>query len=156
VIVLENNHKEAEQTVHYCQWDGNEAELEALFAAIDVGSDCPEFGGGGTHVSTFLYSRALIPEAAVQYHMRLPFGTYTPMFKKHKGVFTCPPFVRPKRFFEEGEEEDAGATEPITDPLELAMKLDEYFYAGGMARHFKREGPPGTDRVPAVCGACGV
>jgi hypothetical protein len=135
VTVLEFNHKENEATLHYCQWQGNGAELEKLFAAIELAEKDQEFASSG-HVSTFKFQRALIPEAAVQAHLALKYGSFTHMFQRHVGVFKCPPFTS-KAVNEAGDEYvDA----PMTDPRACALRLDDLFYGARLGQYF-RGGP---------------
>ncbi len=93
VTILEFNHKENEPVLHYCQWQGNEHEFETLFRVIDLAQTDVDFGPG-CHASTFNYCRELIPEAAVDAHVKLGYGSFTRMFKKHVGRFVCPPFTQ--------------------------------------------------------------
>ncbi len=150
VTILEQNHKENESVLHYCQWDGNEAELEALFAVIDIAS---EYTGAYGHVSTFQYERTLIPESAVRYHVRLSYGNFTHMFQRHKGVFRCP--VTLKRKVTWIDDEEGNLEEPLTDPGECVSRLDEEMYAAGLGRHFTL-GTQSVGTAPAPCDHCGV
>ncbi len=132
ITILEFNHKENEPVLHYCQWTGNEVELEKLFAVIALAKLDSEFGRNGDHVSSFDYSGVRLPEPAVRAHLGLPYGSYTRMFQMHTGRFVCPPFVAPTL----NEDRDEFVDGPMTDPTRCALKLDEYFYGAGLRRHF--------------------
>jgi hypothetical protein len=101
---------------------------------FDVAKEDPEFGSCGD-VSTFTYSRVFISEAAVDEHIRLPYGSYTRMYKKHVGTFVCPSFTTPVL----NESRDAYVDGPMTDPRACSAKLDEYFYGARLGDYFNRE-----------------
>ncbi len=117
ITIVETNHKENETFIHYCQWDGNEVELEKLFKMInfacydDMAGDYSDF-----------YGRIDIklPESMVDEHVKLKYGCFDYMFQKHVGVFKCPDF---------GENDD--------DPYEVARSLDDIFYACKLGNYFK-------------------
>lgn len=109
VIVFEKNHKDDEEYIHYCQWTGNAAELEKLFAAMECADDEELLGGD---YSSFFFSRVCIPEAAVDAHMKI---RHT--FKKHVGFYKCPEFSE--------------------DPYEAAKELDELYYRGRLGNFFR-------------------
>lgn len=132
ITILEFNHKENEAVLHYCQWTGNEMELEKLFAVIAHAKLDREFGRNGDHVSSFDYSGVVIPEPAVRAHLALPYGSFTRMFQMHTGRFTCPPFTQPVLNAACDEFVDG----PMMDPTRCALKLDEYFYGARLRAHF--------------------
>ena len=102
-MILEHNKKEEETYIFYCQYTGNEAEMEKLMAAIETA--CTDDLDGD--VAFFEVSRVKIPEAAVDIHCSIKdFGSYIHMFQKCEGTFTCPEFSE--------------------DPYEIAKELDEY------------------------------
>ncbi len=104
ILILEHNHKENETYHFYCQWTGNEVELEKLIRVIET-AEC-ELDGD---YSDFETSRTRIPESAVDAHVQLlDFGNYTHMFQKCSGDFVCPEFY--------------------DDPVENANKLDRLFW----------------------------
>ena len=112
IIILEHNHKEDETYVLYCQWTGNEEEVEKLAKVIES-SECELHGD----YASFSVSRVKIPEAAVDIHCGIKeFGGYIRMFQKCEGSFTCPEF---------SEESCAKAKE-----------LNRYFYHGKIREHF--------------------
>jgi hypothetical protein len=108
IIIFEENHKDHENYIHYCQWTGNEEELFKLIVAID-NADYEELLGGD--YSSFYTSDVKIPEAAVDAHMKIKF-----MFYKHTGKFTCPSLS--------------------TDSYEVARDLDHYYYRGRLGKSF--------------------
>ena len=111
VIIFEHNHKENEHLIHYCQWTGNEVELEKLFAAL-LNADYEELLGGD--YSSFWYSSVKIPESAVNIHMEIEYPFY-----KHTGKFVCPEFSEYS--------------------YEIAKELDERYYGGRIGDYFKTE-----------------
>jgi hypothetical protein len=135
ITILEFNHKENEATFHYCQWQGNEAELEKLVAAIKLAEQDREFAYYGD-VSTFRHEPGLVPEAAVTAHLALRYGSYTHMFQRHVGVFKCPT-ITSKGVNEAGDEY---IDIPITSPRECCIRLDDLFYGARLGRYF-RGGP---------------
>jgi len=132
VTILEYNHKEHEATLHYCQWDGNEAGLESLFRVIDASNG--DYGDSiEGDVSTFEFSRELIPEAAVDVHIKLPYGCFTKMFKKHVGTFKCPLTVE-DALDRAMNNRDRGY---MSNAYACGLALDEYFYASKLGNYFK-------------------
>lgn len=113
IIILEHNHKEDETYVLYCQWTGNEEQLEKLVKVIET-ADPEDLSGD---YASFSVSRVKIPEAAVDVHCSIKdFGGYIHMFQKCKGTFTCPEFSK--------------------DPYEIAKELDDYYYHGKLRANF--------------------
>ncbi len=108
IIIFEQNHKEDEHLIHYCQWTGNEAELEKLFMVLE-NADYEELLGGD--YSSFWYSSVKIPESAVDIHMKIEYPFY-----KHTGTFVCPSFRE--------------------DPYKAAKDLHR-FYAGRIGDYFR-------------------
>jgi hypothetical protein len=114
IIILEHNHKENDTFVFYCQWTGNEVELEKLINIIKTASSDGMYGD----YASFSTSRVKIPETAVDIHCSInEFGNYMKMFQKCKGTFTCPEFSE--------------------DKYELAIQLDKYFNHGRLYNNFK-------------------
>jgi hypothetical protein len=109
VIIFEENHKDHEYLMHYCQWTGNEAELGKLFTAID-NADYEELLGGD--YSSFDYSDVKIPESAVDVHVQIKYTFY-----KHTGKFVCPEFSE--------------------DSYKIAKELDERYYRGRIGKAFR-------------------
>lgn len=117
VLILETNHKENEDFLHYCQWNENEEELEKLFRLFKE-ADYEELFGG--HYSSFWFSRTLLSESAVDEHVKLrEFGGYDRMFQKHTGKFVCPKFE-------------------TDDPYAIGRMIDECFYGCRIADFFKK------------------
>jgi len=113
IMVLEHNKKENETYIFYCQWTGNELELEKLIHVIKTAN--PEDLSGD--VAIFEVSRTRIPESAVNVHISIKdFGSYTNMFQKCEGTFTCPIFSE--------------------DPHEKAIGLDDKFFGGRLPKFF--------------------
>ena len=113
IIILEHNHKEDETYVLYCQWTGNEEQLEKLVKVIET-ADPEDLSGD---YASFSFSRVKIPEAAVDVHCSIKdFGGYIHMFQKCKGTFTCPEFSK--------------------DPYKIAKELDDYYYHGKLRANF--------------------
>ena len=113
IIILEHNHKEDETYVLYCQWTGNEEQLEKLVKVIET-ADPEDLSGD---YASFSVSRVKIPEAAVDVHCSIKdFGGYIHMFQKCKGTFTCPEFSK--------------------DPYEIAKELDDCYYHGKLRANF--------------------
>ena len=120
---MEHNHKEDETYIFYCQWTGNEEEMEKLIQAIETVYNDDLHGD----VSLFQVSRVRIPEAAVDIHCNIKdFGCYINMFQKCEGTFTCPEFSE--------------------DPYERAKELDDYFYHGRLRNHFSKTNKELRDR----------
>ena len=115
LVIYETNHKENELFIHYCQWTGNEEQLTKFMALMDK-ADYDDFYGD---VSTVCYAKnKRVPELAVDAHMGLDDpNSYSHLFKKHSGTFTCPEF---------DEDESGGG---------IARSLDDLFYGSG--RNFK-------------------
>jgi hypothetical protein len=111
IIIFEHNHKEDEHLIHYCQWTGNEAELEKLFSAL-LNAEYDDLAGGD--YSSFWYSDVKIPESGVDIHMKIEYPFY-----KHTGTFVCPEFDK--------------------EPFVVAKQLDDRFYAGRIEDYFKTE-----------------
>jgi hypothetical protein len=113
IIILEHNKKEEETYVLYCQYTGNEAEMEKLVKVIETACTDDMYGD----VAVFETSHVKIPEAAVDIHCSIKdFGSYIHMFQKCEGTFTCPEFSE--------------------DPYEIAKELDEFFYHGKLRNYF--------------------
>ncbi len=113
ILVLEHNKKEEETYLLYCQYTGNEEEMEKLIQVIES-SDPEDLHGD---VALFEVSRKLIPEAAVDAHVNIKnFGSWIHMFQKCEGTFTCPEFSE--------------------DPYQKARELDDYFYHGKLREKF--------------------
>lgn len=129
ITILETNRREKESAIHYCQWDGNEAELEKLFNIMTLSYQDDDFRCH--EVCTFVFSRQLIPEAAVDAHCKLLYGNYMSMFVKHTGTFKCPPFETTVE--SEGGEE---VRVPMTDPYKCAEALHEYFRNTELSEYF--------------------
>jgi len=114
-MVLEHNKKEDETYIFYCQWTGNELELEKLIHVIKTAN--PEDLSGD--VAIFEVSRTRIPESAVNVHISIKdFGSYTNMFQKCEGTFTCSIFSE--------------------DPHEKAIGLDDKFFGGRLPKFFSK------------------
>jgi hypothetical protein len=127
IIILEHNKKEEETYVFYCQYTGNEGEMEKLMKAIETACTDDMYGD----VALFETSRVKIPEAAVDIHCSInDFGSYIKMFQKCKGSFTCPEFSE--------------------DPYEIAKELDEYFYHGKLREKFSETAKEICDRMRAI------
>ena len=110
ILIVETNHKENETFLHYCQWTGNEEELEKLVVMLEK-ADYDDLYGGD--FSSFWFSRTKVSESAVDEHVKLEeFGSYSRMFQKHTGKFVCPEFD--------------GDTEC---PYNIANQIDRYFFA---------------------------
>lgn len=114
ITIIETNHKENETFIHYCQWTGNEEELEKLVKFIEFALYDDMYGD----YSSFCVSRKTISEAAVNEHLGLGYGCYDHMFQKHVGVFKCPEFDQ-------------------TDEFEAAKNLDDCFYACKLGNYFQ-------------------
>lgn len=113
ILILEDNKKEEETYLLYCQYTGNEAEMEQLISVIEV-ADPEDLDGD---VAIFSVSRTRIPEAAVDAHVNIKdFGGYIHMFQKCEGTFTCPEFSE--------------------DPYQKARELNDYFFHGKLREHF--------------------
>lgn len=112
-MILEHNHKENETYTFYCQWTGNETELEKLIKVIKTALTDDMDGD----YASFEASYVKIPETAVDVHCSIKdFVGYIYMFQKCKGNFTCPEFSE--------------------DPYEMAKELDELYYHGRLRNHF--------------------
>lgn len=133
IIILERHFKEDESFVHYCQWQGNEAELEKLFAIIDEKDDTDLYGD----VSKFSYSRHRLSESAVDEHCNVKLGIYSYMFNKYTGKFTCPSFTYCTNLM------DGDSKTPPYQPKErakwYARVLDSCFYSLQMGKYFKKD-----------------
>ena len=113
IIILEKNKKEDETYIFYCQWTGNELELEKLIHVIKTANAEDLYDD----VAIFEVSRTRIPESAVNVHISIKdFGSYTNMFQKCEGTFTCPNFSE--------------------DPHEKAIGLDDKFFGGRLPKFF--------------------
>lgn len=111
IIIFEQNHKNHEHRIHYCQWTGNEAELGKLFAAFKKANY--EKLLGRDH-SSFDYSDVKIPESAVNIHVQVNHTFY-----KHTGTFVCPEFSG--------------------DSYKIASHLDVRYYRGRISYAFTKE-----------------
>lgn len=111
LVIYETNHKENETFIHYCQWTGNENELNKLIQLIEK-ADYEELWGGD-YSSVWVARNKCIPESAVDAHIGLddPNG-YSKMFVKHTGTFKCPKI------------------DESLNEYELARELDQLFYGG--------------------------
>ena len=119
-VIYEQNNKEEETFIHYCQYTGNEAELDKFCKIInrslaqDLYGDFSEF---------YAARNKLIPESAVDAHIGIiDINCYARMFQKHTGSFKCPEFESydeelddGAKFYEKGDE--------------LARELDELLYS---------------------------
>ena len=117
ILVVETNHKENEEFLHYCQWTGNEEELKKLFTLFEK-ADYETLLGGD--YSSFWFSTITISESAVDEHVKIKdFGSYCHMFQKHTGKFVCPDF-------------------DTEDEFDIAVRLDKYFYGCNIDGFFKK------------------
>jgi Zn finger protein HypA/HybF involved in hydrogenase expression len=110
IVIMEQNMKDNELFVHYCQWNGNEYELTKLVRHIEA-ADREEYPVEGD-VSRFAACLVKITEESVDQHVKLPFGRCDHMFQKHVGTFTCPECIITTR------------------------DLDEHFYGGQLKKFF--------------------
>jgi hypothetical protein len=118
IVILETNHKENESYIHYCQWDGNETELQKLLNVIEFACYDDMYGD----YSDFVCSRNFISESAVDEHIQLKeFNSYDHMFQKHVGVFKCPEFD----YLRDGDEYEAAK---MLDDCLYGCKLGNYFH----------------------------
>jgi hypothetical protein len=109
-VIYEKNNKEEEVFIHYCQYTGNEKELDKFSNIIN--QSCTE-NISGDFVEFYAAMNKLIPESAVNAHLGIhDINGYARMFQKHTGSFKCPEF--------EYSEENAH---------ELAHELDELLYS---------------------------
>lgn len=115
ITIVETIHIEYETIIHYCQVDENEIELGKLMKVIDQSERGNELNGD---VSTFYCCSTMISEAAVDEHTKLDYGSFPRMFQKHKGIFKCPTFG------------------PLSDSLEAARALDDFFYVCKLGKYF--------------------
>lgn len=126
-MVLEHNKKEDETFVLYCQYTGNEAEMDKLIEAIQTA--CTDDLDGD--VAFFEASKTKIPEAAVDIHCSIKdFGSYIHMFQKCKGTFTCPEFSK--------------------DPYERAKELDDYYYHGRLRENFSETAKELHEKIESI------
>ncbi len=102
--------------IHYCQWNGNEEELEKLLRIIQFADP----RGMKGEFCDFYSVDVKISESAVDEHIRLKYGCFAHTFQKHTGVFQCPAF------------------DYIRDEREAAYMLDECFYACRIGEYFKK------------------
>ncbi len=135
IVIVERNFKEDETFVHYCQWQGNEQELEKLFAILDAKDDTELYGD----VSKFSYSRHRLTESAVDEHCGLGLGIFDKMFHKYVGIFKCPTFKKCEHCME------GDTYPPRFNQTKLAQwyarALDAYLYRGQLERYFRTEWP---------------
>ncbi len=112
ILIVEKNYKENESYLLYCQWTGNEVELEKLINVIETA----EYEMSGDY-SVLQVSRKLIPETAVDAHVCIKdFGDYIHMFQKCKGTFLCPEFSE--------------------SPFQAARELNRMFWHGRLRNYF--------------------
>ncbi len=106
IAIQEWNFETRYTFVFYCQWTGNEVELEKLLTLIELSMEAR--AGAEGEVSTFQVSRRLIPESVVDIQVSLkelgypetefvleegkskPFPVIRPLFLKCSGKFTFP------------------------------------------------------------------
>jgi hypothetical protein len=113
IMILEHNKKEYETYVLYCQWTGNEVQMEKLIHTIKTADPEDLYGD----FATYEVSRTRIPEAVVDIHVSIKeFGSYIPMFQKCEGTFICPEFSE--------------------NPYEKASELDSAFFHGKLRMFF--------------------
>ena len=136
ITILKINHTfniKCKVEKYYCQWDGNEDEFERLFGTIDITKGATKWQGD---VCTFDYCRTLIPEAAVDAHMKLAYSSNSLMVYKNKGVFIGPLYMKLKTVMEDDDDSD-DEYELVTDPNECAEKLHNYFKDTMLWYYFK-------------------
>ena len=106
IAIREWNFESRETVVFYCQWTGNEMELEKLLTLIELSMEA--LAGAEGEVSTFQVSRRLIPESVVDTQVSLKelgypesefvleegkskrFLVIRPLFTKYSGTFVFP------------------------------------------------------------------
>ena len=125
ILIVETNLKEDESFLSYCQWQGNEEELEKLFKIIDEKDDTELYGD----VGKFAYSRVRLSESAVDEHMKIRLGTYTDMFHKCVGTFKSPSFTECDGTYAPFEKKQRAKW--------YAQVLDTYFYHARFKNYFK-------------------
>lgn len=133
VLIVERNCKEDESFLSYCQWQGNEEELEKLFKIIDEKDDSELYGD----VGKFSYSRVLLSESAVDEHMKIQLGTYTNMFHKCVGTFKCPTFTECESIYTSYPSTEFVPRDPKQRARWYAELLDRYFYHARFSEYFK-------------------
>jgi hypothetical protein len=147
IAILEKKVERGEIFVLYCQWTGNEAELEKLAKAMESTNQDPE-----DHMTTFTFSRQRFPEAVVDLHLGITEFQVSvwkdmgdgdnfedvslPMFTKCSGTFVFPEKAFQKSMEnefrdEEEEEEEAGESDRALalDYLFSGCRLKNYFTA---------------------------
>ncbi len=153
IAIVERNIYCMSTTILYCQWTGNEAEMEKLLKFIEV-TDAANLDLGD-EVTTFKASRQRIPEAAVDIHVGLTelgkngyydeclseATTFEPLFVKCSGKF-----VFPERKFkgltsyesdkEDAEDESDEEGEGNID-CDRGLALDKVFEKNGLKKYFK-------------------
>lgn len=112
-MIVEFNSKENESFFHYCQYTGNEKELDKLGKMI---GNC-SFNLQGDHVS-LKYITTKIPENVATFQASIRTGDYAPTFQKHNGVFKCP--------FEPDDADDDDCSE-LFDQYFFACQINNYF-----------------------------
>lgn len=146
IAILEKKIERGEIFVLYCQWTGNEAELEKLAKAMDSTNRDPE-----DHITAFTFSRQRLPESVVDLHLGITEFQVSvwkdmgggdnfeevslPMFTKCSGTFVFPEKAFQKCLEndfsdDEDEEEEAGETD-------RALAMDELFSGLRLKKYFK-------------------
>lgn len=135
-VIYETNYKENETFLHYCQYTGNEKELD-MFCDI-INHACFDELDGDV-VKFYVGYNKLIPESAVDAHIGLdsPNG-YAHMFQKHTGKFKCP---RLEAIWHDDDDEEinlerARARLDNADSHRIARELDEWLYSTKIVYYF--------------------
>jgi len=105
----ENNLKEREVFYFFLQYNGNERELADLKYIVDKTKNVELYGDNSTFSLDITH---LITESAAHQMVELSFGTYSRIFHIYKGKMSFHRFEYDHR-----------------DNLEIALKLDQDFYA---------------------------
>lgn len=123
-LLIETNHKEKEVFIHYLQADGNEDALLYLYQLVIESSD-GQFAIRHGDVSTFEMGdpRKRITQEAVDQHLQFAdLGCFDQRFDVLNGILEFP-----------FNYEDTDCM----DSKELAILLDDHFYAGKIQNYFK-------------------
>lgn len=118
VAFLENNHREHECFLFYLQLEGNEEALSRLASVIKRARCYLPYDDSSTFEIDIEH---LIPEEAIEPHLKLKMNQYAPLFTKLTGRMVDP--------FKDINIEEL-------DLYELAQLLDEKFYGARMDEHF--------------------
>lgn len=114
-VIYEKDHYENEMFIHYCQYTGNEAEIDTFCEIINWSDGRTMRGEYSEFYSDTL---VLIPESAVDMHIKLDHtNRYAHLFQKHTGTFKCPEF------------ENYNQEEDTWDSYELAREISKLLYS---------------------------